>query len=94
MTTIKDEWIYCKNQKPKESGYYLALYKDYFTPDHIDMHNYKYSINIKYYSVDFDEWFWDGIQVTAWLPIPEMPKRYKNINDRFFREDYPNEENI
>ena len=85
----KDKWIYCKHQKPKESGYYLALYKDYFTPDHTYMHNYKYSIDTKYYSVDFDEWFWYGIKVIAWLPIPEMPKRYKNINERFLREDYP-----
>lgn len=85
---VDQKWIYCKHQKPKESGHYITLYKEYFTPDHVDMHNYKYSIGVRYYSMEFDEWFWD-VTVIAWLPLPEMPKRYMNINERFLREDYP-----
>lgn len=83
------KWIYCKNQKPTESNNYFALYKEYFTPDHVNMHNYKYSIGIRYYRVELDEWFWNNGEVIAWCPIPEMPKRYKNINERFLKEDYP-----
>lgn len=70
------DWTVSRFKNPSDTGYYLVTLDSVTIEynkdnDEATSHN---DITIAYYSVVYDEWFAGGVNVLAWMPLPEPYK--------------------
>ena len=59
---VNDKWISVEDRLPEWTGWYLI-----YDNDSEDM-------CVVPYDKERDIWFWGGIELTHWMPLPEPPK--------------------